>query len=67
MKLEQYFLCIQLENVELKVELIKQQKENVLFSNPAVTAVHDSEKISSRKATRTVAVTACALCKGGQD
>ena len=67
MKLEKYFLCIHLENIELKVELTKQQKENVFFSNPAVTAVRDCEKISSRKATRIVAVTAYALDKGGQD
>ena len=43
------------------------KRECLSFSNPAVTAVRDSEKISSRKATCTVAVTACALCKGGQD
>ena len=65
MKLEKYFLCIHLENIELKVELTKQQK--CLYSNPAVTAVCDCEKISSRKATRIVAVTAYALGKGGQD
>ena len=34
------------------------------FSNPAVTAVRDCEKISKRKAFRIVAVTACALGKG---
>ena len=67
MKLEKYFLCIHLENIELKVELTKQRKENVFFSNPAVTAIPDCENISSRKATRIVAVTACAIGDGGQD
>ena len=43
------------------------KRECLSFSNPAVTAVCDSEKISSRKATCIVAVTAYALGKGGQD
>ena len=39
----------------------KDTKKECLFSNPALTAVLDCEKISSRRATRVVAVTACAL------
>ena len=46
---------------------IKKNNKNVFYSNPAVTAVCDCERISSRKANRIVAVTAYALGKGGQD
>ena len=54
-----------MENVELKVELTKQQK-CLLFKSCSNICLW-LWKDSSRKATRIVAVTAYALGKGGQD
>ena len=50
-----------------KSRINKDTKQKSLFSNPTVAVVLDCDQISSRRATRVVAITACALGKGGQN